>query len=61
MGKYTIEGLKNILITAKDFDDIQDYFFSLMETNIPAIQGKAGKNIPLKDIIYSTLTMMCLT
>ncbi len=61
MEKYTIGGLKNILITAPSFDDIQDYFFSLTETNIPAIQGKAGKNKTLKDIIYSTLTMMCLT
>ncbi len=61
MEKHTIGGLKNILITATDFDDIQDYFFTLTETNIPAIQGKAGKNKALKDIIYSTLTMMCLT
>ena len=61
MEKHTIGGLKNILITATDFDDIQDYFFTLTETNIPTIPGKAGKNKALKDIIYSTLTMMCLT
>ncbi len=61
MEKHTIGGLKNILITATDFDDIQDYFFTLTETNIPAIQGKASKNKALKDIIYSTLSIMCLT
>lgn len=61
MEKYTIGGLKNILIAATSFDDIQDYFFSLTETNIPAIQGKAAKNKALKDIIYSTLSIMCLT
>ena len=61
MEKHTIGGLKNILISATNFDDIQDYFFTLTETNIPAIQGKAGKNKTLKDIVSSTLTMMCFS
>ncbi len=61
MERHTVGGLKNILVAAKDFDEIQDYFFTLTETNIPAIQGKAGKNKALKDIIYSTLTIMCFT
>jgi hypothetical protein len=61
MEKHTIGGLKNILVAATDFDDIQEYFFTLTETNVAAISGNSSKNKALKDIIFSTLTMMCFT
>jgi hypothetical protein len=61
MEKHTIGGLKQILVAATDFDDIQEYFFTLTETNVAAISGKAGKNKALKDIVSSTLTMMCFS
>jgi hypothetical protein len=61
MEKHTIGGLKNILVAATNFDDIQEYFFTLTETNVAAISGNAGKNKALKDIVHSTLTMMCFT
>lgn len=60
MEKHTIGGLKKILVASSRFYDIQDYFLTLTETNIAAIDGKAGKNKMLKDVIASTLTEICL-
>jgi hypothetical protein len=56
MEKHTIGGLKNILVASSHFYDIQDYFLTITETNYQAIDGKAGKNKILKEIILSTLT-----
>ena len=56
MEKHTIGGLKNILVNATDFYEIQDYFLTLTETNMQAIDGKAGKNKVLKEIVLQTVT-----
>jgi hypothetical protein len=56
MEKHTIGGLKNILVNATDFYEIQDYFLTLTETNMQAIEGKAGKNKVLQKIIVETVT-----
>ncbi len=60
MEKHTIGGLKKILVASSRFYDIQDYFLTLTETNMAAIDGKSGKNKVLKDVIASTLTEICL-
>jgi hypothetical protein len=56
MEKHTIGGLKNILVAASDFYEIQDYFLTLTETNMQAIDGKSGKNKVLKEIVLHTVT-----
>jgi hypothetical protein len=56
MEKHTIGGLKNILVNATDFHDIQDYFLTLTETNMHVIEGKAGKNKVLQQIVVQTVT-----
>ncbi len=59
MEKHTIGGLKKILVASSHFYDIQDYFLTLTETNIAAIDGKPGKNKVLKEIIIATLAQIC--
>jgi hypothetical protein len=56
MERHTIGGLKNILVNAKDFYDVQDYFLTLTETNMQAIEGKSGKNKVLQKIVVETVT-----
>jgi hypothetical protein len=56
MEKHTIGGLKNILVNATDFSDVQDYFLTLTETNMHVIEGKAGKNKVLQQIVVQTIT-----
>jgi hypothetical protein len=60
MEKHTIGGLKKILVASSHFYEIQDYFLTLTETNMAAIEGKAGKNKVLKEIIAATLKEICL-
>ena len=59
MEKHTIGGLKKILVASSHFYDIQDYFLTLTETNIAAIEGKAGKNKVLKEVIGIILSQVC--
>jgi hypothetical protein len=60
MEKHTVGGLKKILVASSHFYDIQDYFLTLTETNIAAIEGKSGKNKVLKEVIAHILTQLCL-
>ncbi len=59
MEKHTIGGLKKILVAATDFYDIADYFMTITETNMPALDGKLGKNKVLKKIITSIVEQIC--
>jgi hypothetical protein len=59
MEKHTIGGLKKILVASSNFYDIQDYFLTLTETNIASIEGKAGKNKVLKEVIGIILSQVC--
>lgn len=59
MEKHTIGGLKKILVASSHFYDIQDYFLTLTETNIASIEGKAGKNKVLKEVIGIILSQVC--
>ena len=55
MEKHTVGGLRQALVSESDFHKIQDYFLTLTETNLQAIDGKLGKNKSLKEIIQFIL------
>ena len=55
MEKHTVGGLRQALVSESDFHKIQDYFLTLTETNLQAIDGKLGKNKTLKEIIQFIL------
>ncbi len=59
MEKHTIGGLKKILVASSNFYDIADYFLIITETNIDALDGKPGKNKPLRELIGATVTQIC--
>lgn len=59
MEKHTIEGLKQTLVASPKFYDIADYFLTITETNMAALDGKLGENKVLQEIIISTLTEVC--
>ena len=61
MEKHTIGGLKKVLVASSKFHDIQDYFLTLTETNMAAIDGKSSKNSVLKELIGATLKEICLS
>ncbi len=55
MEKNTVGGLRQALVSESDFHKIQDYFLTLTETNIQAIDGQLGKNKTLKEVIQFVL------
>jgi hypothetical protein len=55
MEKHTVGGLRQALVSESDFHKIQDYFLTLTETNIQAIDGNLGKNKILKEVIQFIL------
>ncbi len=59
MEKHTIEGLKKTLVASSRFYDIADYFLTITETNMAALDGKIAQNKVLQEIIISTLTEIC--
>ena len=56
MEKPTIEGLKKILVASPKFYDIADYFLTIAETNMAALDGKVAQNKVLQELLISTLT-----
>jgi hypothetical protein len=56
MEKPTIEGLKKTLVASPKFYDIADYFLTIAETNMAALDGKAAQNKVLQELLISTLT-----
>jgi hypothetical protein len=61
MEKHTIGGLKKILVASSHFYDIADYFLTITETNMTALDGKIGQNKVLMELIGSTVTQICHT
>jgi hypothetical protein len=59
MEKHTIGGLKKILVAATDFYDIADYFLTLTETNMAALDGKQNKNKVLQTLVTTTVAQIC--
>jgi hypothetical protein len=55
MEKHTVGGLRQALVSESDFHKIQDYFLTLTETNMQAIDGQLGKNKTLKEVIQFVL------
>jgi hypothetical protein len=55
MEKHTVGGLRQALVSESDFHKIQDYFLTLTETNMQAIDGQLGKNKTLKEVIQFIL------
>ena len=56
MAKHTIEGLRKILVASPKFYDIADYFLTITETNMAALDGKIAENNVLQKMLISTLT-----
>ncbi len=56
MEKHTIEGLRKTLVSSPKFYDIADYFLTITETNMDALNGRAAQNDVLQQILISTLT-----
>jgi hypothetical protein len=56
MEKHTIEGLKKTLVASPKFYDIADYFLTITETNMAALDGRVAQNNVLQEILISTLT-----
>ncbi len=56
MEKHTIEGLRKTLVASPKFYDIADYFLTITETNMDALDGKLAENKVLQQILISTLT-----
>jgi hypothetical protein len=59
MEKYTIGGLRNILVSNAELEDIHQYFMDLATSNFAAISGKISKDKAIKHIVNATAHEIC--